>query len=551
MNIDTIYPQDIFHPKIAQNDAMQTITIRFLPADKSITVPRGTTILEAAQRAGVILDAPCGGRGRCGKCLVLLRTGAPAPSAGERARLSAAQLKSGFRLACLAKPRGKTEVETLAFLTQAPLLAAGSSLDYKAQPPAFADELVLALDVGTTSIAAALYDPATGQKLAAAATLNTQLSFGADLMSRLNYCLVNKNGSVQLSKVLLLAIKGLIIKLCRSAAVAPGRIRRCHAVGNTVMLHFFLSQDPRPLATYPFTPSYSGWADGPTRALGLDRRCQVRALPYLDGFVGADCLGVILATGIDLAKRSSLAIDIGTNSEIILAAKGRLLVASSAAGPALEGGNTSCGMRAAAGAIDSVRFKQGLYYNVIGGGKPKGLCGSGLIDLLAALRSARALRADGLIVKQGCLSPRVTGRLGKSRLQISTRQGKHLSVTQQDIRQLQLAKGAIGASALVFMEHLGISASQLDRLYLAGAFGNYLNAANALKIGLLPDLPLKKIQGTGNAALDGAALSLLAKGMDKRIARIVKRSEHLELNLSPRFQDLFAQAMSLGPLGKD
>ncbi len=527
---------------------MKKITITFRPANVSVEIPVGKTVLEAANAAGITLDAPCGGRGRCGKCLVRLRQGISPPTAEEKIRLNAQHLKTGHRLACLTRPQKDTAVELLNTLEQAPMLSAGRTLNFKLRTDYPDNTLGLALDIGTTTIAAALYDLCRGVKISTDAVLNAQLSYGADLMSRLNYCLTDKRGANELHRTLISSIKGLVENLCRSSRVKPAKIKHCRVVGNTAMLHFFLGQDPRSLATYPFTPAYHGWRDMAPRPLGLSTTCAVRVLPYLNGFVGADCLGVILATGLDTVKRPHLAIDIGTNSEIVLAAAGRLLVASSAAGPALEGGGTSCGMRAATGAIDSLEFKRRLSFHVIGNGTAKGLCGSGLLDLLAVLRRSGTVQEDGLLVKEGKLSSRVSGKLGRCRLRLSPAGDKEIYFTQQDIRQLQLAKGAIAASAAIFLEELALTPHKLEKLFLAGAFGNYIDINNALEIGLLPAVHSEKIIGTGNAALDGAAISLLATGVEKRIDAIVKQAEHIELNLSPKFQDLFAEAMALRPL---
>ncbi len=520
---------------------MNKIRITFKQAGKDVETVPGVTIHEAATRAGLVFAAPCGSRGRCGKCLVRLQPQAPPATAEDKLHLLPQLLRSGYRLACRCRPRKDTLVEFTTGLELVPLSSGQPPTpaklrdDYRGNSKA----LGLALDLGTTSVAAALYDLADGRWLATDAMLNAQLPYGADLLSRLDYCLRNKNGAEELRRPLLATAKALVKRACLAARAAPAQIKEAHVVGNTAMLHFFLGSDPRPLATYPFAPSYKGWGEAAPRDIGLSPNSKVICLPHLGGFVGADCLAVILATGMDHGSELRLAIDIGTNSEVALAGGGRILVTSAAAGPALEGGNISCGMRAAPGAIERVRGSASLDLEVIGGGKAKGLCGSGLIDLAAVLRKNGCLQQDGLLVKRGKLASRLSGKSGVVRLRLAP----GLFFTQTDVRQLQLAKGAIAAAARTFL-----GKARPRQVFLAGAFGNYIDTGNALAIGLLPKVGTRSVRGMGNAALEGAALSLLSRDSGKRIDDAVRRTEHRELNLAPGFQDLFGESMALKPL---
>ena len=383
-----------------------------------------------------------------------------------------------------------------------------------------------AVDLGTTTLVAQLLDLQTGHVLGVRMALNTQARYGADIMSRIEFALSGNQGL--LGEAIRKQIGGMIAELLAGAAADANELRRIVIVGNTVMHHLFCGLDVTPLSHEPFEPEDIGLQVCCADELGwrFARNSTVHFLPCLGGFVGSDLLAGVLATR--LHERESLAalIDLGTNGEIVVGNCERLLCASTAAGPAFEGARISMGMRAATGAISEIIVRDGKFHaHVIGNVPPRGICGSGLVDAVAGGLEL------GLILPSGRLAA------GDS-LTIAP----PVSLTQRDIRELQLAKGAIAAGIRILTEQWGAQLNDLSQIFLAGAFGNYLNCASAKRIGLL-NFPQKKIQSVGNSALLGAKLALFNAGNDLAYASIRNKVKHVSLNEESQFQEVFADEM--------
>lgn len=417
--------------------------------------------------------------------------------------------------------------------------------------------LGVAFDVGTTTLAAYLHDLVTGDLLATAASVNPQTAYGADVISRLGAALENPAARQVLAGAVREALSDLATRLARQAGVPARRIHEAVVVGNTAMHHLLLGIHPAGLAYAPYLPAVTAAMDLPAAELGLEIAPggRVHLLPNIAGYVGADTVGVILATGLDRKRRPAMAVDIGTNGEIVLTDGRRMAACSAAAGPAFEGARISCGMTAAEGAIDRADVVDGiLRLHVIGGGRPKGLCGSGLVDLAALLLE------HGLLTEQGRLQapargapPDVVRRLAASAqgaefvLEDGAGGGPRLALTQRDIRELQLAKGAIRAATDVLLRELGVGAGDLSAVYLAGAFGNHLRPASAAAIGLLPAVPHGRIVPVGNAAGTGARMALLSVTERRRAARSAGRVQYVELASAPGFQQTFVERLAFPP----
>jgi uncharacterized 2Fe-2S/4Fe-4S cluster protein (DUF4445 family) len=329
------------------------------------------------------------------------------------------------------------------------------------------------------------------------------------------------------------------------------------AVGNTTMQHLLLGVDPSALARSPYVPVVAEAVSIPAQRLGLaiHPEAHVWALASIAGWVGADTVAVILATGQHQADEISLAIDIGTNGEMTLGSRQRLVACSTAAGPAFEGAHLSCGMRAASGAIDQVSIDGDVHWRTIENAPPRGICGSGLVDLVAQMLDAEILRESGMMhdaqhladLGQSALAARIRSE-GRHRafdlvLPQEGADGRPVRVSQRDIRELQLAKGAIRAGIEILLEELGIGHADVARVYLAGAFGNYIRPESALRIGLMPAFPNAEIVPVGNAAGSGAKLALLSQSARDETRGIVRLVEYLELSILPEFQDQFAASM--------
>ena len=420
--------------------------------------------------------------------------------------------------------------------------------------------LGVAFDIGTTTLAGYLIDLKSGRQVAVASAMNPQARIGEDVISRINYTMRENRGLRCLQREVVSEINGMIDTMLRTASASRSRLYEVVVVGNTCMGHLFLGIDPQHLATSPYVPTVSRSLSIEQRGSGLriNRFGWVHVLPNIAGFVGADTVGVILATGLYRADRPVLAVDIGTNGEIVLGWKDRILACSTAAGPAFEGVHITHGMRAASGAIDAVWLDDGgVQFSTVNEAKARGICGSGLLDAIVCLCQAGIVESSGRIVDANEV-PAPYHKLGE---RVSS--GEHgnefvlapaeesadrapIVITQRDVRELQLAKGAIAAGIQTLIGAMGITQDELESVVLAGAFGNYLCKESAVAAGLIPDVPLSKIRSAGNAAGEGAKLALVSLDMREEADRIARSVEYIELTTDPGFQDRFAEALMFG-----
>jgi uncharacterized 2Fe-2S/4Fe-4S cluster protein (DUF4445 family) len=421
-------------------------------------------------------------------------------------------------------------------------------------PPGSAgDMLGMAIDIGTTTLAVALVDLATGKVDALDAELNPQINFGADVISRIMYAQGALEKRESLQKELVKGLNQLILRLCRNSHRERGRIFEVTVVGNTTMLHTLLGLEARNIALAPYVGGLNQSFDLAATEIGLQIHPggKVHIMPSIASFVGADTVAVILAAGLHQSRFPRLAIDIGTNGEVMLATEKGVLTASTAAGPAFEGGRIKYGMRAVKGAISSFQAAPAMNYSVIGGGAPKGICGSGLIDLVAELYRAGVLDQKGRILKPAEISTGVLAKMvrvrGEAREVVIFKDEKgEVALTQQDIRELQLAKGAIRAGVELLMKEAGVRADDIQEVLLAGVFGNYINREKAVTLGLIPPFPLEKIRFIGNGAMDGALRALLDLEERHQAEKIASEARHIELSGRPDFEDTFLRCLSLG-----
>ncbi|MDR3543812.1 MAG: ASKHA domain-containing protein [Desulfosporosinus sp.] len=417
----------------------------------------------------------------------------------------------------------------------------------------------LAIDIGTTTVVVYIMDLTDGSVISSGATTNPQHVFGADVISRISYAASGPDQVSQLQAKVIDAINGIIANLCAKTGVSHQEIYQTTVVGNTTMSHLFLGIDPTYLAPAPFIPVFRQTIEVTAKELGLNilETGKVIVLPNIAGYVGSDTVGVMLAAGVDRLAGISLAIDIGTNGEMVLASEDRILTCSTAAGPAFEGAEIKCGMRAAEGAIEGVRIGENVELDVIADTKPRGICGSGLIDAIAAMRKIGVIEATGRLVNKPAqlekLPSAVRERLRRNETVSEfvlvwgkdSATGEDIVLTQKDIRELQLAKGAIRAGISILLLEMGIDEQAIDRILLAGAFGNYIKKESALAIGLLPPVLLERIETIGNAAGDGAKMALLSVAERARARVLSYRAEHVELSTRKDFQKVFISALLL------
>jgi len=409
--------------------------------------------------------------------------------------------------------------------------------------------LGLAVDVGTTKIAAYLVDITSGQTLAADGMVNPQVAFGEDVMARIAYAMKGEREARELQEAVSQAVNELAQRLCAKIGLGVEEVVEAVVVGNTAMHHLFLGLPVAQLGTAPYVPAEQEAMDLKAREVGLHLAsgAYVHLLPNIAGFIGADHVAMLLATRIPEAEGVVLGLDIGTNTEVVLRANGRLITCSTASGPAFEGAHIRDGMRAAPGAIEAVWVGRDgrILWQTVGGGPPVGLCGSGVLDAVAVLRKLGVVDERGRMLSH----PRVrSGRDGPEFVLVGAGEsghGRDIVITRRDIEAVQLAKGAIRAGIEVLMQEAGVKSQDIEKVIIAGAFGTYLDVRSILAIGMLPPVSVDKVEQVGNAAGQGAKMALVSLVERERACRIARQAEYVELTALGHFADVFSRAMFL------
>lgn len=486
----------------------ETVQIRLEPLSVVVDTPRGSDLVSPLSTLG--FEFPCGGTGTCGGCRVRMVSGSLAARESDRAVFSQEELADGWRLACQARAEAPLVLECsqweMDVLTDNTGLSTAGKIG-----------LGIAIDLGTTTIAAQLIDMASGSVLAVETSLNPQASFGSDVMSRIQAAL----SGADLTTLVRNTLDRMIAKL---TAGRPRQVEEIVLVGNTVMHHLFSGLSIEPLSHAPFQSHHMGAQIFSPQELDWDlsSSCRIRFERCLGGFVGSDILAGIVAVGMERSDDLLALVDLGTNGEIAIGNRHGIVCASTAAGPAFEAGTIRMGMRAVTGAISRVSQEDGrLHAGVIGGMEPRGICGSGLVDAVAA----------GLKIGKILSSGRISD--GSKTFPIMD----PVVLYQADIRELQLAKGAIASGFRLLLKRLGTSVSCLAGIYLAGAFGNYVQIEGARSIGLI-EAPSDLIHAAGNTALRGAKILLLSPE-EPALPEI----EHVSLAADLDFQDEYADCM--------
>lgn len=487
---------------------MATLTIHCGPQTTKVdfTAPQPLSLVLAS--AGASIAQPCGGRGVCGKCAVALFGDVSAPNSAEQ--------KSAVRLSCQAVLLGDAEV-TLPSILPMQQIEGGSAASIPPVSP-MEGRYGAAIDIGTTTIALLLYDLTTGRCVGASNMLNPQTCVAADVIGRIDAALHGKadslRGQVESS------LQTLLAAACAQAGIHANEVASLVVTGNTTMLYLLTGRDPYSLSRAPFTADHLFGYEG----VILNRAAYLPGC--LHAFVGADTTCALLSSGMLHRTETSLLCDVGTNGELALLHHGKLYIASTAAGPAFEGAGISCGCTSIPGAIERVDLVNGtLHCHTIGGGKAVGICGSGLLDAVAAALDLGLLDETGYI-EDDC---------------IDLRNGVHL--VQSDIRAVQLAKAATYAGIMSLLKAAHCSPDEVSTLYLAGGFGSHLNIRSATRIGLIPRVLASRVQVIGNAALDGAAHLLMDTTLRDRIADMQRYATHIRLDGNPAFAELYIESM--------
>ncbi len=492
---------------------MKKHTIRLHPLGKELQVNDQTPLIDVLHEFGI--EFPCGGKGTCGKCKVRLLDGEIEISDVHKQKIKQLGLAYDWRLSCFSFVTNDITLEIEQFNHL--ILADESDFDFKPQ-----EGFGIAVDLGTTTIVAQLIDLSSAKVLAVETMLNPQVKFGADLISRIQASL--DGHSNEMTGIIRSSI-GVMIDLMLKKHEVP--LQKVVLVGNTVMQLIFSNCDVSPLSYYPFHTNNLGLKSFTAEELGWNFQVMenVQFYPSIGSFVGSDILAGIAATGLHCQDNYTALIDLGTNGEIVIGNKNHIVCASTAAGPAFEGGCISMGMRAVTGAISSLNLIDGkIEASVIGNTTAKGICGSALIDAVAILRKLDLIGMFGEI------------NSGEQQIQIAWK----VNLSQKDINEFQLAKAAIAAGLTILAKNLAIELSDIEKIYIAGGFGNYINIENVVETGMI-ELPAEKIHKMGNTALIGAKIFLFSD--IKLTGEILEITRHINLEGDPNFQDIYVDKM--------
>jgi uncharacterized 2Fe-2S/4Fe-4S cluster protein (DUF4445 family) len=610
---------------------MSGAEILFLPHDRTVRVPTGTLLLDAAQQAAIGVEAPCNGKGTCGKCRVRIVEGAVSgPHPDELELLSPDDIREGVRLACRSAAAGTSVVELLGYgVRRHRILSDGVLPPFELEPnitkryleltkPSLADhcddlrrleralgcplpaELPLdflrqlpgalraggyrvtvvlasgrpigiepgdtstrcygvAVDIGTTTVVAALVDLLSGEELATASMVNPQKGYGLDVLSRIQYVKEHPEALETLSGLIREGLGRLISELCERTAIDRSNVYEAAVAANATMTHLFLGIDPSGIGSSPYVPAFTAGVSLPARTAGLAIAPfgLVYCLPAVSGYIGADIVAGLLASELNGSEKVSLLIDIGTNGELVLGSSNGLHACSCAAGPALEGMNIGCGMRAAEGAIEQVHIDDTVAVRTIGDKPAVGICGSGIIDAVAEMVKVGALSRSGRLVRltggeehrpwHSRLRPEGSGRFV---LCDPGTGGEEIAVSQKDIRQVQLAKGAILSGILSLTAQLGIRLADFDRICIAGAFGHHVRKESLARLGIFPRECLERVVLIGNSSKSGAMMTLLSRSKRSEAEHLAGQVNYVELSCYPGYERLFADSLSFQEAGR-
>ena len=518
---------------------MPVLTVHRGALQTRLSVSRGVTLLQAMQSGGCLpVEAPCGGKGTCGRCLVEVRGGVSAPSSREQELLSGGETK---RLACLALV--ESDCEVFLPVREERIAAEGFGGEF---PIDRGEGLGAAVDIGTTTVVLSLYDRRDGARLAVVSDRNAQRAFGADVISRIQYSMEQADGLERLTTVIRAQLNAMLDEACRSCGRARGEVTALFAAGNTVMLHLLAGLSPASIAVAPFTPQFlfGTWCDASELGFELAAGAKCYLAPCVSGYVGGDITAGLTAVRALEAQSPVLLVDVGTNGEMALGDRNGLTCCATAAGPAFEGANISCGMTAVDGAIHRVWVEEGrLRCQVLGGGETIGLCGSGLVDTLAALLALGVVDETGRLLPAEEAPEEFAGRLEGEGSGVRFRLTEQVWLTAEDVRKLQLAKAAVAAGIETLLLKTGVKAKDLSAFYLAGGFGSYLDPESAAAIGLFPAELLPKLVPVGNSAGAGIGAALRSGEARELLERTAQSCSYLELSGLAEFNERYIDCM--------
>lgn len=507
---------------------------------------KGKNILESLLANNIKIDNFCNGKGTCGKCKIKILKGSLNPITSlEKFLLSDDEINSGIRLACLSFSKSDLKIKTISENLDFKILDFGEIPDFEMK---FDKGFGLALDIGTTSLAMYLVDLSNGKIIDKISSINSQVKYGLDVMTRISFEYENENGKNLLQEEIIKSINNLIDKLVNKNEIERNQIKKLVIGANTTMLHMLVGEDVKSLGKFPYKAKFLNSLRINSKDLGLNISAKIYTLPNVSAFVGSDIVAGVYLTDLKNQK-NTLFIDIGTNGEIVLKTKDKLYATSTAAGPALEGMNISCGMRAESGAIDSVKIQnKKINFSTIDNKKPRGICGSGLLSSVSQIIEKEFVNKRGRILdpekleKDDYRKNFIREDENKKRI-IILEPKENIYISQKDIRQVQLAKGAILSGFLILLEKENMKIEDLNSVIIAGGFGSHLKKEDLTGVGILPKNVEKKIRYVGNSSLIGAYMALMNENIIKKMENLAKNITYLDLATSKNYERKFAKAM--------
>ncbi len=505
--------------------------------NREITFETGKTIMDILVEKEIYIDNACNGNGTCGKCKV--------------------KIDGHEYLSCAVTPEDDITIELVDRERKHTVLTSGyipeftfsPSVDLRGNEPKYG----VAVDIGTTTVAAALIDLRTGEELRNASCINPQKIFGSDVLTRITFEVNNpESGKEKLQKTIVDCLNGMIDEICFASAILKDQIYEISVAANCTMLHMLLGVDATSIGIAPYTPRFVDSQTLPAAQIGIElaKDAVLYCLPSVSGYIGADIVAGAYVCGLDKTKENVLFIDIGTNGEMILSQKGKLVSCSCAAGPALEGMNITCGMRAAEGAIEDLAIThEGIKMKVIGDIEPEGICGSGILEGIKELLRCGFLKKNGTFIKKEVLDENDYRcnmlRLNDKKREFLIKDGKTpLIITQGDVRQVQLAKGAILSGVKTMLKEAGLEASDLDKVMIAGQFGAHLSAESLVGSGILPGELKDKIVYVGNSSKTGAYMALMSGDVKTGMEELALNIAYLELAATEGYERLFSECIN-------
>ena len=530
-------------------------TILFLPDNIKAESEAGELVIHAAAAAGVNISRHCGGAGTCGKCRVSAIDGERFLSPltlTEKKLLKKEEIDFGVRLACCAKISGSGTLRVID-----PVDDPGSRILEGTSGRPVADwspdrkGLGVAVDLGTTTVVCYLLDLDRHKVIGTHSFLNPQVSYGDDVISRIAASTLQPGTLARMQEMLVEEMNRAFSALTEEAGTVPGALSEVVVAGNTVMEHIFLGISPESIGHSPYSPQFRTHPPVAASELGLiiAPDVAVKLIPNVAGYVGGDIVAGIAAHAVDKEKPLRFFVDIGTNNELVIGSEERMYCCATAAGPAFEGARISQGMRACNGAVEKVAMtEEGVSYEVIGGSVPKGLCGSGLIDVVAMLLREGVIDSRGrMLTHEECTDERIKDRLSSDDNRINrfliTDSNDPVYLTQKDVREVQLAVGAVKVGTEVMMEQMGTTVDGIDEILLAGAFGSNIDIASAITVGLLPKVEREKVRFIFNSSGLGACMALASADFYRATEQTMSRMEYIELSSLKDFQKRFIRSM--------